>query len=645
MYLCPPLKFYAHDANGNPLSGGTLKTYLGTSSNPVQTFADAAGSVKNPQEITLDARGEANVFLDPSLTYMFILCDADGAEIYTQNGVKAPGSGGSAGASSVISTDGTVDVSVSVGSSGETVYDISVSAVVKSLQDALSSEMESRKAADAALSDGIAAEKSRAEAAEAAAKTEVVAGANATVKSATGANGQTIYTVSGNAPDVSITSTDASIDISETSTETSKTFNLSVNKNVKNFIGGFVVGTLSLGTQLKGTVSKESGTLAVSSDAIVLPAGTYSVTLKCAASTNTEAFNVYDAAISVMAKVSESVFNLFVFKPDVNSSGTQYFDHSFDITLSAQASISVWGKYETEQSSQGWTLDGAIYIHSVANVNAGGGGGGLTEVAHDATLSGDGTADNPLSVVGGGDTYEVKVNSAGTAGYLYDKVNTEVPIQKKVENDQLVIYQDPVQASPLSMISTPSMDNVLSTLNVVTNGTQQLSWIAIQAHVFTVPNYYTPYIPDIWEYININTQGASAEGVHFVGIYAYDRTTNTIHLVCMSVNGASHDNTATGIASLATGYVNTATGYNIIKPGFIYYAFHACDQTALTVAGNSSSTFNLSQPYPSLILYNLKNGLTVTDFVTNYGTIDLSTSTLSHQESTGKRFLAVRHAT
>lgn len=29
--------------------------------------------------------------------------------------------------------------------------------------------------------------------------------------------------------------------------------------------------------------------------------------------------------------------------------------------------------------------------------------------------------------------------------------------------------------------------------------------------------------------------------------------------------------------------------------------------TALTVAGNSSSTFNLSQPYPSLILYNYQS--------------------------------------
>ena len=436
-----------------------------------------------------------------------------------------------------------------------------------------------------------------------------------------------------------MTSTDSTVtNTATTSTDGSTVYDLSVNKSVSNYIGqiglGATVPTV-YGTTLE--LQKTSGTLSGTASAITIPAGTYHITLNMFVYTDSYLTNTIDDTIVIGDNNSVDVF---FFHPSVNTAGDQGFTMSFDRTFGSETQL-----YFVSKAGQAiWKIYGNLYIHSIANIN-GGGGGGLTEVAHDATLSGDGTTDNPLSVVGGGDTYEVKVNSAGTAGYLYDKVNTEVPIQKKVENDQLVIYQDPVEASPLSMLSTPSVDNVLSTLNVVTNGTQQLSWIAIQAHAFAVPNYYTPYITDIWNYININTQGASAEGVHFVGIYAYDLTTNTMHLVCMSVNGASHDNTASGIASLATGYVNTATGYNIIKPGLIYYAFHACDQTALTVAGNSSSTFNLSQPYPSLILYNLRNGLTVTDFVTNYGTIDLSTSTLSHQESTGKRFLAVRHAT
>ena len=295
---------------------------------------------------------------------------------------------------------------------------------------------------------------------------------------------------------------------------------------------------------------------------------------------------------------------------------------------------------------------------------------GLPTVSHDSTLTGDGTSASPLGVTkatasqlggikvgsnlsissdgtlnatGGEDSYEVKVEASGTAGYLSDKIETIAPIQHKIDNDKVLIYQDPVEASPLMMLSTPSIDNVLSTLNVVTNGTQQGSWIAIQAHAFTVPNYFVPTSTDLWNYININTQGSTAETVHFVGIYAYDLTSNEINLVAMSVNGASHDNTSIGLAQLATGYINTTSPYNIIKPGIIYYAFHACDQPALTVAGNGSSTFNLSLPYTSFILFNLPNGLTLNDFVTNYGTVSMTSSTISHQESTGKRFLTVRH--
>ena len=297
-------------------------------------------------------------------------------------------------------------------------------------------------------------------------------------------------------------------------------------------------------------------------------------------------------------------------------------------------------------------------------------GSGSSEVYHTSSFTGNGNIDNPLTLVpastsllggikvgsnlsissdgtlnatGGEDSYEVKVEASGTAGYLSDKIETTAPIQHKIDNDKVLIYQDPVEASPLMMLSTPSVDNVLSTLNVVNNGTQQGRWIAIQAHAFTVPNYFVPTSTDLWHYVNINAQGDTAETVHFVGIYAYDLTSNKINLVAMSVNGAWHDNTSIGLAQLPTGYVNTTSPYNIIKPGIIYYAFHACDQTALTVAGNGSSTFNLSLPYPSFILYNLRNGLTLNDFVTNYGTVDMSSDTFSHQESTGKRFLAVRH--
>ena len=688
MVICPSLKLHFDDANGKPLAGGFLLTYSGSSSNPVQTYTDYTGAALNPQKITLDGRGECSVWLDPNITYMFVLQDSLGAQIYTVNGVKGSGSGSGSGAgSSVTSTDSTVTVTATTATDGSTVYDLSVQGVI----DRITAEASARESADASISAALEQETVARQGADTALQAAIDAktvNVTSPITKASGVDGNPVighsaFSTEGTYGDQS----------GDRTLEWGGSFKV-LHETIDNFghvsaIGDNTItlpsinnrdfrGTLKNllvpnGSFQQASVSKISGSMSASANAIPLAAGLYHISIKNNVTPRvTAAGSIYtdDASIYIAVYLNGSIYDTFCFHPDVTSVIGGYYMFSLDMNLSQSGTLTFYNKYVSTETQE-WDCGGQIWIHAVANATTGGTGGGLsavahddtlsgdgttdnplsvvggglTEVAHDATLSGDGTTDNPLSVVGGGDTYEVKVNSAGTAGYLYDKVNTAVPIQKKVENDQLVIYQDPVQASPLSMLSTPSVDNVLSTLNVVTNGTQQLSWIAIQAHAFAVPNYYTPGITDIWNYININTQGASAEGVHFVGIYAYDLTTNTIHLVCMSVNGASHDNAATGIASLATGYVNTATGYNIIKPGLIYYAFHACDQTALTVAGNSSSTFNLSQPYPSLILYNLRNGLTVTDFVTNYGTIDLSTSTLSHQESTGKRFLAVRHAT
>lgn len=701
MVICPSLKLHFDDANGKPLAGGFLLTYSGSSSNPVQTYTDYTGAALNPQKITLDGRGECSVWLDPNITYMFVLQDSLGAQIYTVNGVKGSGSGSGSGAgSSVTSTDSTVTITATTATDGSTVYDLSVQGVI----DRITAEASARESADASISAALEQETVARQGADTALQAAIDAktvNVTSPITKASGVDGNPVighsaFSTEGTYGDQS----------GDRTLEWGGSFKV-LHETIDNFghvsaIGDNTItlpsinnrdfrGTLNNllvpnGSFQQASVSKISGSMSASANAIPLAAGLYHISIRNSAIprvASTGSTYTDDAVICIAVYLNGSVYDTFCFHPDVTSSTSAYYMYSLDMNLAQSGRLTFYNEY-ISTGTQEWDCSGEVWIHAVANATTGetgatgptgaqgpqgiqgndgptgatgpqgekgdtgatgATGGGLSAVAHDDTLSGDGTTDNPLSVVGGGDTYEVKVNSAGTAGYLYDKVNTAVPIQKKVENDQLVIYQDPVEASPLSMLSTPSVDNVLSTLNVVTNGTQQLSWIAIQAHAFTVPNYYTPDITDIWNYININTQGASAEGVHFVGIYAYDLTTNTIHLVCMSVNGASHDNTASGIASLATGYVNTATGYNIIKPGLIYYAFHACDQTALTVAGNSSSTFNLSQPYPSLILYNLRNGLTVTDFVTNYGTIDLSTSTLSHQESTGKRFLAVRHAT
>ena len=87
MLLSPPPKLQFFDANGNPLVGGKLHTYLAGTTTPQTTFQDKAGTSANTNPIVLDARGEANVWLDPSVLTKFILTTADEVEIWTVDNI------------------------------------------------------------------------------------------------------------------------------------------------------------------------------------------------------------------------------------------------------------------------------------------------------------------------------------------------------------------------------------------------------------------------------------------------------------------------------------------------------------------------------------------------------------------------------
>lgn len=66
----PIQKFF--DNNGNPLTGGLLFTYVAGTSTKVATSSDQAGT-PNTNPVVLNYRGEANVWLDQTLTYKFVL--------------------------------------------------------------------------------------------------------------------------------------------------------------------------------------------------------------------------------------------------------------------------------------------------------------------------------------------------------------------------------------------------------------------------------------------------------------------------------------------------------------------------------------------------------------------------------------------
>ena len=88
--------------------------------------------------------------------------------------------------------------------------------------------------------------------------------------------GQTIVdNITGNAPNVSVTSTDGSLDITENSTPTSKTIDISVKRSFSDFVGTFSA-TLSNNVVVNSLV-KTSGSMSISGTGVALPAGSYHV--------------------------------------------------------------------------------------------------------------------------------------------------------------------------------------------------------------------------------------------------------------------------------------------------------------------------------------------------------------------------------
>jgi len=70
------------DANGAPLAGGSVATYIPGTTTPKATWQDSAGTIQNTNPITLDAAGRAIIY--GSGSYRFIVQDADGNTIYDQ---------------------------------------------------------------------------------------------------------------------------------------------------------------------------------------------------------------------------------------------------------------------------------------------------------------------------------------------------------------------------------------------------------------------------------------------------------------------------------------------------------------------------------------------------------------------------------
>lgn len=89
----PIQKFFAND--GTPLNGGQLFTYVPSTTTKLATYTDSSGGTPNANPIILNFRGEADVWLDPALTYKYVLAPPNDTDpptnpIWSKNNIAVP---------------------------------------------------------------------------------------------------------------------------------------------------------------------------------------------------------------------------------------------------------------------------------------------------------------------------------------------------------------------------------------------------------------------------------------------------------------------------------------------------------------------------------------------------------------------------
>jgi len=82
-HLLTGTTFRGFTDDGVPLVGGKLWTYASGTTTPQPTYADAALTTPNTNPITLNARGEAEIWLDPTKIYTLHLAASTGATVGT----------------------------------------------------------------------------------------------------------------------------------------------------------------------------------------------------------------------------------------------------------------------------------------------------------------------------------------------------------------------------------------------------------------------------------------------------------------------------------------------------------------------------------------------------------------------------------
>lgn len=89
--LLAPLTFREFTSNGTPAANGTVNSYEAGTSTPLPTYTDSTLTTQNPNPLTLNARGEAQIWVPANVAYKFVVADNLGNQIRAVDNVTAPG--------------------------------------------------------------------------------------------------------------------------------------------------------------------------------------------------------------------------------------------------------------------------------------------------------------------------------------------------------------------------------------------------------------------------------------------------------------------------------------------------------------------------------------------------------------------------
>lgn len=88
--LTPTPKQQFFDVNGKPLVAGKVYTYAGGTTTPIATYVDQAGVTANTNPIILDSGGFANIWLQSTVAYKFVVTDSNDVTQYTTDNIVVP---------------------------------------------------------------------------------------------------------------------------------------------------------------------------------------------------------------------------------------------------------------------------------------------------------------------------------------------------------------------------------------------------------------------------------------------------------------------------------------------------------------------------------------------------------------------------